>query len=205
MKFNLENLQSLHTDGLKLREIFDRLDPKLQAITGQMKSKVTAEQQAVAHVKLSEVLDSLSDSPLTLFLLSMALLRVYNNALIQQIEAQIDRLGKRPDGMIPLIQNPCKICAGLGHTQSVVDEPGVLARCLRCDGTGQEPANIDEISIIITSFFSKRMNCWVSGLDANTKVKEIGPETIVDIIRGVLGMLQGGQFMTPRSGGGVVQ
>jgi len=206
MKFNLENLESMRSDALKLREIFNRLQPKLQFIVGTQKETGDATQEK-STAALKKVIEDLSGSPVMFCLVAMTLLQVYNNALIFQLETQIEKLGQAPGVNIPTMENPCKICGGIGHTQGVVDDPGVLQQCLRCDGTGREPSDIAEreIKIIVTAFYSKKVKAWVSGLEANTKVKEVTPNTIIDILQGVVSMLGNNQFMTPRSGGGIVQ
>lgn len=200
MEYNFENLDSMRSDALKLKEIFERLEPKIQFLAGVPKNGPTPEMTTAAFESLVKTLNSLSASPAVLFLLSMTLLKVYNHAFIDVLESRIKKLGR---STIPKIENPCKICLGVGHTQGIFSEPGVLQQCLRCEGTGQEPADIKsrEISIIITSFFAPKVDGWVSSLEANSECKAVSPETIIDIIQGVVNMLQNKQFMTPRSGG----
>ena len=100
---------------------------------------------------------------------------------------------------IPTMQDPCKICKGLGSTQGVISEPGMLQRCLRCEGTGVEPPDIKsrELIITVTAFWSPKVQGWVVGLDAKSERPNVTAETIIDVLHNVVNMLSGNRFITP--------
>lgn len=100
---------------------------------------------------------------------------------------------------IPVMQDPCKICKGLGATQSVISDPGNLQRCLRCEGTGVEPPDIKkrELTITVTAFWSNKVQAWVANLEANSEHPNVTAETIIDVLNNVTQMLVNKAFITP--------
>lgn len=91
---------------------------------------------------------------------------------------------------------PCKLCKGF---RSAHDISGALQRCLRCAGTGQEPCDISqrEIFIQLRAFRCLEVEGWVSMIDVESNVPDVTPNTIIEILRGMLQQLENGVMTMP--------
>jgi len=60
------------------------------------------------------------------------------------------------------------MCSGTGQTPDSNKKPST---CLRCAGTGNEPENLSEITIVIRAFLSPITMKWVNLFDVQSRQK----------------------------------